>query len=212
MAKGKRAPSRNLAGQELIEDHTYVGKGGWHTRVGEVIYVLRTIRGHWMAYADQLERLVQGSTNLPLDEERLQLERIQSALSSVFNHRKADLTKRQVAQLKTSLHWAIITTSQRLRAIPDQARREKKAAHGAEKWLAKFAPGVHPAAGERARLSDTEKRAIQLCRKKYYKGQTLANEMGLSYDYARRVFAKLVKAGLLTNDQEKGYRTCDRHK
>jgi hypothetical protein len=142
MSKGKRAPSRKRAGQELIEDQTYVGKGGWHTRVGEVIYVLRTIRGHWMAYADQLERLVQGNTNHPLDDEQLQLERIQLVLSSVFNHRKADLTKWQVAQLKTSLHWAIMTTSQRLRAIPVQARREKKAAHGVEKWLAKFAPGT----------------------------------------------------------------------
>lgn len=56
------------------------------------------------------------------------------------------------------------------------------------------------------RLNQTEKKILSLCRRRHYKGELLANKVGLAYDYARRVFAKLVKAKLLRND-ENGYRT-----
>jgi DNA-binding IscR family transcriptional regulator len=51
------------------------------------------------------------------------------------------------------------------------------------------------------------KKILTKCRRRHYKGATLANEVGLEYNYARKLFAKLVNAGLLRNDPELGYRT-----
>ncbi len=48
---------------------------------------------------------------------------------------------------------------------------------------------------------------LRACKRKHFKGATLANEVGLEYNYARRLFAQLVKAGKLRNDPERGYRT-----
>ena len=56
------------------------------------------------------------------------------------------------------------------------------------------------------RLSKTDLRILEACREESYKGETLANKVGLSFDYARRLFARLVKDGFLTNDED-GYRT-----
>jgi Fic family protein len=56
-------------------------------------------------------------------------------------------------------------------------------------------------------LTPTMKKILTACRRKHFKGETLANKVGLEYNYARKVFAKLVKAGKLRNDPARGYRT-----
>jgi hypothetical protein len=59
-------------------------------------------------------------------------------------------------------------------------------------------------------LNKTEKKILAKCRRKAWKGQRLANEVDLSFDYVRRVCAKLVKLGHLRNT-DAGYRTVRVH-
>jgi hypothetical protein len=47
---------------------------------------------------------------------------------------------------------------------------------------------------------------LKLCRSEAYKGVTIANRLGLSFDYVRHLCAPLVRNGLMCNG-EKGYRT-----
>lgn len=57
------------------------------------------------------------------------------------------------------------------------------------------------------RLSATDKKILNMCKRKHYPGKTIALKLFLTHDYIRQLCAKLVKAGLLANDPEKGYRT-----
>jgi|ERR1019366_7290891 hypothetical protein len=56
-------------------------------------------------------------------------------------------------------------------------------------------------------ITPTMKKILTACRREHLKGETLANKVGLEYNYARKLFAKLVKAGKLRNDPAHGYRT-----
>lgn len=58
-------------------------------------------------------------------------------------------------------------------------------------------------------LNETARRILASCRRRSRKGERIANDLGLSYDYTRRVLAGLVREGLLRND-DRGYRTLKR--
>jgi hypothetical protein len=62
------------------------------------------------------------------------------------------------------------------------------------------------ATGPLFRQTPTMEKILSACRKKHYKGEVLANKIGLEYNYARKLFSKLVKAGKLKNDPQRGYR------
>ena len=53
-------------------------------------------------------------------------------------------------------------------------------------------------------LTDTEKGIVGLVSGQPLKGQIIAQRLSLDYDYTRRLLAKLVRAGLLINN-DKGY-------
>jgi hypothetical protein len=57
------------------------------------------------------------------------------------------------------------------------------------------------------RITATMDKILRTCRRQHLKGETLAMRVGLEYNYARKLFSQLVKAGKLRNDPTKGYRT-----
>jgi hypothetical protein len=132
MAKRKDTTRRKSAtmrstGQDVLDDLDYASSGGWRTRVNELIYLLRVLRGHWLDEANELEMLVQTVRDLTSEDEQAVLHRIINSLASVRNHAKGDLTEEQRSQLKDSLHEAIVRTRQRLVAIPDEQKRQEQA-------------------------------------------------------------------------------------
>jgi hypothetical protein len=70
---------------------------------------------------------------------------------------------------------------------------------------------IEPPRGEDVKpLNDTERAILKLCRRRAYKGETIAHEIGLSYGgHIRRVLSGLVKRGLLRVTED-GYRTVSR--
>jgi hypothetical protein len=55
-------------------------------------------------------------------------------------------------------------------------------------------------------LSETERKILRLCKRKALKGERIALKVGVTYDHARRLLAKLRKEGRLKNTAD-GYRT-----
>jgi hypothetical protein len=70
---------------------------------------------------------------------------------------------------------------------------------------------IEPPRGEDVKpLNDTERAILKLCRRRAYKGETIAHEVGLSYGgHIRRVLSGLVKRGFLRVTED-GYRTVSR--
>jgi hypothetical protein len=56
------------------------------------------------------------------------------------------------------------------------------------------------------KLSSTERKILAYCRRAYHKGERIALHLGVTFDHARRLLARLVKEGRLQNT-ERGYRT-----
>jgi hypothetical protein len=56
-----------------------------------------------------------------------------------------------------------------------------------------------------ADLSKSEKRIVKTVQRESMKGERLAAQVGLSFNYARRLFAQLVSEGFFTNNDD-GYR------
>jgi hypothetical protein len=59
------------------------------------------------------------------------------------------------------------------------------------------------------RLNETEREIIRLVRRKAMRGEDIADEVGISFGYARQVLARLVRNERLVND-ERGYRATRR--
>lgn len=57
------------------------------------------------------------------------------------------------------------------------------------------------------RMSATMVKICSLCRRRHFKGETIATKLALDYGYVRKLLGRLVKAGKLKNDTSKGYRT-----
>lgn len=60
-------------------------------------------------------------------------------------------------------------------------------------------------ANNESNLTPSMKRILSLCRRKHYKGQTLASKLGLSFEHTRNLCARLAKMGRLKNHPAKGY-------
>jgi hypothetical protein len=60
--------------------------------------------------------------------------------------------------------------------------------------------------GATRHLTETEQKILRLCRRVACKGESVAFRLSISYDYARRLLARLVGEGRLKKTQ-KGYRT-----
>jgi hypothetical protein len=64
-------------------------------------------------------------------------------------------------------------------------------------------PAVRPV---KRTLNATERRILAYCRRAHHKGEHISRHLGLSYEYTRRVLARLMKEGRLRNT-DRGYRT-----
>jgi hypothetical protein len=160
----RKSSRRTHADQELLDDCDYLAAGGWRSAVGELVYQLRVLRGHWFNDADDLDRLLQASKSLPLAEENNTLTRVQDVLASIQNHPKADLAPREQQILKEALREAIKRVRQRRPAI----FRERQKDQAIRKMTARFTerPGLFPSDPHRVNV-DLARMTITLDGKEY---------------------------------------------
>jgi hypothetical protein len=86
-------------------------------------------------------------------------------------------------------------------ALREQAESLMRGLEDAEELLPEE---LLPEENETLVLSETDRRIIAKCRRKAFKGQKIATDLGLSYDYIRRRLARLMRSGHLRNT-DKGY-------
>jgi hypothetical protein len=193
-----RGESAKRADQKWIDENCLPAQGAWRDSIEELIYRLRVFGGQWALAADKLTVPMQGSEHPSLDDERLKLIRVMAELAHIKNQPKGDLTKEQQQTLRRLLHDAIERSRYRLlQEIPAEEKNETRAIQRAASRLEK-PPNA------------TIKRILEACRNKSLKGLAIANKVGRSHDYIRRILPSLVKAGKLYHNGD-GYRTCDSH-
>jgi hypothetical protein len=150
-----------------------------------------------------------------LPAETQALTGILAVLADLYNAPPRHLTQEQWAQLRHLRRRAVQFVQYRLRQLTSDQERAEPAARSVQARLDGLAaapgPGLTVGAADGnavtgAPPNPTDEKIIKLVRRKAMKGETIANNLGLSYGYVRRRLALLVKKGRL-RPTDNGYRT-----